>query len=492
MERVASDAELVQASRRGERDAFGRLIERYQNLVGAVSYGATGDRALSEDVAQETFLCAWRQLDQVREPAQVRSWLCGIARNLGRKASRRSRREVPAADRAELDQAAAEPSPLEVTLEAESERIVRAALERMPERYREALILYYQQGRSARDVADQLGISEEAALQRLSRGRRYLHDGVTSVVERTLAGHGRRPGLAARVLAALPPTAALPHASTPKTGGTSMWKIAALAAAAAAAGGGAIYLGTRTGADAAPAPAPAIAPADERAPAAPPEAARATSTARVRSERPTLAAPGGGTEMIEAPEPDAQPRADGATLARLGLDRGPARGPANAPVTLIVFTDFMCDYCGKVLGTIDQLWDEYPTKLRLVIKQFPVHPEAELAAEAALAANAQGKFWELHDLMLANQDEDLGRDALLHYGEQAGLDLPRLRRALDERSYRDARLAEQSAGKELGVQGTPAFLINGRLIVGARPIDEFRAMIEEELARIATAPATAR
>src|SRR5688572_29970548 len=138
MERVASDAELVQASRRGERDAFGRLIERYQNLVGAVSYGATGDRALSEDVAQETFLCAWRQLDQVREPAQVRSWLCGIARNLGRKASRRSRREVPAADRAELEQAA-QPSPLEVTLEAESERIVRAALARMPERYREVL-----------------------------------------------------------------------------------------------------------------------------------------------------------------------------------------------------------------------------------------------------------------------------------------------------------------------------------------------------------------
>ncbi|HTM22032.1 MAG TPA: RNA polymerase sigma factor, partial [Kofleriaceae bacterium] len=165
MERVASDAELLLACRRGEQAAFGRLIERYQDLVGAVSYGATGDRALSEDVAQDTFLCAWRRLDQVREPAQVRAWLCGIARNLGRKALRRRRREVPDLERPELEADGA-PSPLDVTLEAESERIVRAALERIPARYREALILYYQQGRSIREVAGTLGIGEDAAMQR--------------------------------------------------------------------------------------------------------------------------------------------------------------------------------------------------------------------------------------------------------------------------------------------------------------------------------------
>ncbi|HTM19697.1 MAG TPA: DsbA family protein, partial [Kofleriaceae bacterium] len=139
-----------------------------------------------------------------------------------------------------------------------------------------------------------------------------------------------------------------------------------------------------------------------------------------------------------------------------------------------------------VLGTIDQLWDEYPNQLRLVIKQFPVHPQAELAAEAALAADAQGKFWELHDQMMANQD-DLSRDALVGYAEAAGLDVARFGRALDERSYRKARLADQSAGQEIGVRGTPAFLINGRLITGAQPIDEFRAMIEEELGRAAHA-----
>jgi RNA polymerase sigma factor (sigma-70 family) len=87
-----SDAELLEASRRGERDAFGALIERYQGVVSAVSYSRTGDHALGEDVAQETFIAAWRQLGQLREPGRLRSWLCGIARNLARKARRRSAR----------------------------------------------------------------------------------------------------------------------------------------------------------------------------------------------------------------------------------------------------------------------------------------------------------------------------------------------------------------------------------------------------------------
>jgi len=90
-----SDAELLEASRRGERDAFGALIERYQGVVSAVSYSRTGDHALSEDVAQDTFIAAWHQLGQLREPGRLRAWLCGIARNLARKARRRSAREAP-------------------------------------------------------------------------------------------------------------------------------------------------------------------------------------------------------------------------------------------------------------------------------------------------------------------------------------------------------------------------------------------------------------
>src|SRR5215510_11998356 len=90
-----TDAELVEASRRGEREAFGHLVSRYQDVVCAVSYSSTGNWALSEDVAQETFIAAWRQLGQLRETGRLRAWLCGIARNLARKARLRREREAP-------------------------------------------------------------------------------------------------------------------------------------------------------------------------------------------------------------------------------------------------------------------------------------------------------------------------------------------------------------------------------------------------------------
>jgi RNA polymerase sigma factor (sigma-70 family) len=144
-----SDVELVEASRRGERDAFGTLIERYQELVCAVSYSRTGDRALSEDVAQDTFITAWRQLDQLREPARLRSWLCGIARNLARKARRRTEREAPL-ERIVVFEGG---NPFDDAANAESERVVRDALSRVPETYRDVLVLYYREQRSVRDVA---------------------------------------------------------------------------------------------------------------------------------------------------------------------------------------------------------------------------------------------------------------------------------------------------------------------------------------------------
>ncbi|HEY8145688.1 MAG TPA: sigma-70 family RNA polymerase sigma factor, partial [Kofleriaceae bacterium] len=232
---AASDAELVSASRRGEHAAFGHLVERYQALVCAVSFTATGDRALSEDVAQETFLVAWRQLGELHETAKLRQWLCGIARNLGRMARRDGRREATAEDVDDVDLAAGNASPFEAVVEAEAQRIVRDTLSRVPERYREALVLYYQNDRSAREVAAALGISENAALQRLSRGRKYLADSVTDLVERSLADSRPRRALPALVVAALP--AAPPRVATPTHGGTTMLKLSLALTALAAAGG---------------------------------------------------------------------------------------------------------------------------------------------------------------------------------------------------------------------------------------------------------------
>ena len=474
---ASSDAELVDASRRGEHAAFGRLVERYQALVCAVSFTATGDRALSEDVAQETFLVAWRRLGELSETAKLRPWLCGIARNLGRMA-RRDGRRVLADDVDDVDVAAGDASPFEAVVEAEAQRIVRDTLSRVPERYREVLVLYYQNDRSVKEVAAALGISENAALQRLSRGRRYLADSVTDLVERSLADTRPRRALPAVVVAALPQAAAPPRVATPSHGGWTMLKIGLAVTAIAAAGGGTAYVVQQSSATSSESAAPT---ATREAPAQLP----APSTARPWQEAPALKAeptPPPTTATVVIPE--REPTLDPATVARLKLDKGPSRGPARAPVTIIVFTDFQCAFCGKVLGTIDELWDEYPNQLRLVVKEFPVHQTAELAAEAALAADDQGKFWELHDLMMANQD-DLSEKALLDYGARAGLDVKKLKTALERRSYKKAVEEEMDAGKQADVKGTPCFFINGKQFTGAQPIENFRKEIDAALAAAA-------
>jgi len=467
-----TDAELLDASRRGERDAFGALVERYQRMVSAVSYSRTRDQALSEDVAQETFIAAWRQLDQLREPGRLRSWLCGIARNLARKARRRTDREVPG----ELELVARD-NPFDDACEAQAERVVGEALARVPDTYRDVLVLYYREQLSVREVSSSLGITEAAALQRLARGRQYLAHGVTSLVEKSLRGQRVKRNLVASVVAALPVT--LPsrvEASTSSHGGNMFIKLA-LAAAALTAAGTTAYVVHNSPAETPPAIA-AIAPTPTtRATVTPPKIMpQAPQVAPSPSEAPSLP-----PNAMMAPEPDTERMVDRATTERLGLDRGPGRGPANAPVTIVMFTDLQCQFCGKAQAALDQLFDEYPDKLRLVVKQMPVHKTAELAAQAAHAADAQGKFRELNELMIAHP-EDLSRDAILALSQQAGLDVPRLRDALDQHTYAGAVAADTAAAKELEFNGTPSFVINGRRIQGFRPMADLRGLIDAALA----------
>jgi predicted DsbA family dithiol-disulfide isomerase len=141
----------------------------------------------------------------------------------------------------------------------------------------------------------------------------------------------------------------------------------------------------------------------------------------------------------------------------------------------------VCPYCGNALGTIDQLWDEYPNKLRLVVKQMPVHAAAVLPAEAALAADAQGKFWELHDLMLAHQD-DLSLDALVALAQQVGLDVVAFRAALEHHAYAAEVAADKAEAAALELKGVPAFVINGQRVIGIRPIQYLREIIDQALA----------
>ncbi len=471
-----SDAELLEASRRGERDAFGALIERYQGVVSAVTYSRTGDHALSEDVAQDTFIAAWHQLGQLREPGRLRSWLCGIARNLARKARRRSAREAPL-ERVLVFEGA---NPFDHAAEAESGRVVRDALLRVPETYRDVLVLYYRDQRSVRDVAVALGLTEAAVLQRLARGRQYLADGVTDLVERALRTPRTTRNLAALVLAALPAAIAPSRAdaATSPHGGT-MIKLAIIAAATTLAGGTAYVVHTR---------AAASPPAAIAAPTAGPAAAR--HLAAVPSGPSIVATPPGPSVPARAPaagdrvpDPEDMPMLDRATIERTGLHRGPSRGPATAPVTIVVFTDLICSFCGNALGTIDQLWEDYPNMLRLVVKQMPVHPAAVLPAEAALAADAQGKFWEMHDLMLAHQD-DLSYDQLIVLAERLGLDMAAFRTALDQHTYAAAVKADQATAAELAIQGTPAFVINGKRVIGNLPLQQMRKIVDQAIAEL--------
>jgi RNA polymerase sigma factor (sigma-70 family) len=470
-----SDADLVAAARRGERAAFGALVERYQSVVCAVTYSRTGDRALSEDVAQDTFLAAWSQLDKLRDVGRLRAWLCGIARNLAGKARRRSARETV------VDQvvaASSDMTPFDQVSEAQSERLVRDALARVPETYREVMVLYYRDNRSLREVAATLGLTEAAALQRLSRGRAHLADGLTRLVERSLRSQHVQRNLVAGVLAGLAALAPSHAAATPNSSGGSMIKLAVAAATVLAAG-------TATYATLSPSTAPSMRPPAASTAVVAAARAESTSPPPVTATAPTPASPPAGTlsapSALASPAPEPLPRIDAGTIARLGLHQGPSRGPADAAVTIAVFNDMQCRYCGDALGSLDQLLEEFPSQLRIVVKQMPVRQTSMLAAEAALAADAQGRFWELHDLMMANQD-DLSREVLLALARQADLDVPALRDALDQRTFAAAVALDLASASELHIQGTPAFVINGQPITGNQPIEILRTVVEQALA----------
>ncbi|HMC95150.1 MAG TPA: thioredoxin domain-containing protein, partial [Polyangia bacterium] len=178
--------------------------------------------------------------------------------------------------------------------------------------------------------------------------------------------------------------------------------------------------------------------------------------------------------------PAAPPEPEGKFDVRLG--DAPVKGPATAPVTLIAFSDFQCPFCSRAVPTVRQLESDYQGKLRIAFKQFPLpfHDHAHLAAEAALAANEQGKFWQYHDKLFANQ-QALERPALETYAQELGLDMAKFRAALDSGKFKDKVDAEAKEGAAVGTTGTPTFFINGTRLVGAQPLDAFKAVIDKEL-----------
>lgn len=161
----------------------------------------------------------------------------------------------------------------------------------------------------------------------------------------------------------------------------------------------------------------------------------------------------------------------------------PSRGPADAPVTIVAFSDFECPYCIKGSTNLEKVVASHPGKVRVVFRNMPLpmHAGAEPAALAALAAHRQGKFWEMHDALFATQGK-FAVDDLDALADEIGLDMARYRSDIADPALAAALKRDVDEAKTLGVKGTPSFFVNGRLVVGARPAEELTTLVAEEIA----------
>lgn len=162
---------------------------------------------------------------------------------------------------------------------------------------------------------------------------------------------------------------------------------------------------------------------------------------------------------------------------------GPSRGDAGAPVTIVEFSDYECGYCKDAEGTLRRLLDAYPGRVRLVHQAFPlstIHPRAQKAAEAALCAGEQGRYWEMHESIFARQGE-ISLEDLKARARALALDGPRFDTCLDSGRMTAAVEASRALGESIGVGSTPTFFVNGRPLAGSLPFERFQELVDHEL-----------
>jgi len=199
---------------------------------------------------------------------------------------------------------------------------------------------------------------------------------------------------------------------------------------------------------------------------------------------------------VDPPEPAARPslpptrvgppQLDASTVYRVPARGAPQSGPADALVTIVVFSDFQCPFCARVLPTLEAIRSQYGRDVRVVFRQMPLdfHPDAMLAAEASLEAFAQrgdAAFWSFHDTLFRHQQDagGLQRPALEQYAQALGMDMGRFRSALDQHTHRADVDSDRALAQSLAANGTPHFFVNGRRLVGAQPVGRFTALIDE-------------
>jgi len=198
---------------------------------------------------------------------------------------------------------------------------------------------------------------------------------------------------------------------------------------------------------------------------------------------------GGGPSATATAPPGAQTAVAQATptppvrVSNPSPDDDPFWGPADAPVTIIEFSDFQCPYCGRFIAqTYPQIKQQYEGKVRFVFRDFPLsgHENAQKAAEAAGCASEQGKFWEYHDILFANQ-QALDVTSLKSYAGQLGLDTAAFNQCLDSGTRAQETQKDYQDGISYGVTGTPAFIVDGLLMIGAQPFANFQTAIDAAL-----------
>ena len=187
--------------------------------------------------------------------------------------------------------------------------------------------------------------------------------------------------------------------------------------------------------------------------------------------------------QVRAPAPPpAVPQQDPNKVYDIPLANSPVRGPKTAKVTIVEFSDFQCPFCSQSKPLVDEVLKAYPKDVNFVYKQFPltsIHPFALGASKAAVAAGKQGKFWEMHDILFANNRE-LGDDKLKEYAKQIGLDVPRWDKDRNSPEVQAEIDADGKAATAAEVRGTPSFFVGGKRVMN-RSVDGFKQMIDEQL-----------
>jgi protein-disulfide isomerase len=194
-----------------------------------------------------------------------------------------------------------------------------------------------------------------------------------------------------------------------------------------------------------------------------------------------------GKSLIEISKlMDASPKAHRPKLLEapvtIPVDGSPVRGPADARITLVEFSDFECPFCSAAVKQVDIVMAAYPKDVKLIYKQFPLsmHPHAQFAAEASLAAREQGKFWEMYELLFKNFQR-LSRANVMLWAKQAGLDVAKFQADIDSRKFKAVVDKDLADGEAVGVYGTPAFYINGKQYNGDVSLAALKPIFAAEL-----------